>query len=66
MTYLPDHIIHLAADRFIAGELPGLSPESLRAIGDIHERRGERLSALQYEEMAQEKEVEVEDQKYQA
>lgn len=64
MTFTPDHVLDIALNKFIAGELPGLSVASLRRLADMHERRGELLSAMQYRELADEKEVGREDQVY--
>lgn len=67
-TFTPDHVLHIAAKYHIAGELPGLSVDSLRELAAIHRRRGERLSAEQYEALADEREeVDVgEDSEYEA
>ena len=57
MTSTPDHVIAIVAKIHIAGDTPGLSVAALRKLAVIHRRRGELLSAAQYEELADVKEV---------
>lgn len=52
MSYLPDGVIRIIADFGCAAQYPGLSAPTMRTLAAIHRDRGELLSAMQYEEMA--------------
>ena len=58
MSYLPEGVIQIIANRHCASDHPGLSPSTMRYLAGIHRERGELLSAMQYEDMARE-EVDV-------
>lgn len=51
-TFLPDAVLEIIAARSCAGDHPGLSAGTMRALAELHRERGELLSAVQYEEMA--------------
>lgn len=57
MTFTPDGILLVIASQHIAADLPNLEPGTMRALAWLHERRGERLSAMQWREAAERKEV---------
>lgn len=58
MTFTPDGILLVIASQHIAADLPNLEPGTMRALAWLHERRGERLSAMQWREQAKRKERE--------
>jgi hypothetical protein len=51
-TFLPDSVLAIIAARSCAADHPGLSAGTMRALAVMHRDRGEHLSAVQYEEMA--------------
>lgn len=52
MTFLPDSVLAIIANRSCPADYPGLRPATMRYLAGIHRDRGELLSAMQYEEMA--------------
>lgn len=57
MTFLSLRILRLIAGVLTASDVPWIHPDSMRALAEIHRGRGELLSAMQYEEMADAREA---------
>lgn len=57
-TFLPETYVELIARKLTADDASRLSAGSLRELSAVHRERGELLSAWQYTEMAERKEVE--------